>query len=650
MLEAAIKVARPSRPPGRLEADSAFLASLVQSSTDAIIGDDLQGMIGRWNAGAERLFGYAAGEAIGMPITALIPTDLRREAAEILARVRRGGGLEVFQTVRLAKNGRRIDVSVTIAPVRDRAGGVIGASQIVRDMTERKRADERQLRAAQQLQTIFDAAGESILIVDAEDGLCRHANPASAAIFGYAVEDLVGHGIEVVVADDPLYSADRAMELLLKASDSGGKIGVDWLFKAKDGRPIWGEVELRTAVINDRPSFLIVIRDVTGQRGIEQALRQSQKMEAIGQLTGGIAHDFNNLLAVIHGNLELIREKVRGDADLEDMTGDALSAADRGASLVHQLLAYARKQPLAPLVFRIEPVMAAIAAIAHRTLGGAIDVRSIIPPDLSLVRADPHQLENALLNLAVNARDAMPEGGKLVFEVANTEFDETYRLRRSDIQPGRYVRISVTDTGVGIPEANLDRVFEPFFTTKAAGAGTGLGLSMVYGFLKQSGGHLNLYSEVGVGTTVTLYLPAADSFEAMGQPSAAETAPAIGRGEVILVLEDDPMVRKFALRVLGGLGYATLEAADGAAALKILRDDARVDLLLTDVVLPNRMNGPTVAERALVLRPGLKVLFMTGYAPEAAAQNGLLHPGAQMLSKPFLKSELAAKVRDILGA
>jgi signal transduction histidine kinase len=394
---------------------------------------------------------------------------------------------------------------------------------------------------------------------------------------------------------------------------------------------VLGEVQFRRAFLDERLSVIAAVRDITEQRAMEQALRQSQKMEAVGQLTGGIAHDFNNLLAVIQGNLELIVEKIGGDAELADMTGDALAAADRGASLVRQLLAYARKQPLAPRVFRVDSVMASIAGIAQRTLGEAIEVRTIASADSWPVRADPHQLENALLNLAVNARDAMPEGGKLTLEVANKEVDEAYRVRHSDILPGRYVKICVTDTGVGIPEDILDRVLEPFFTTKASGAGTGLGLSMVYGFVKQSGGHLNIYSEVGVGTTVTLYLPAAERADDRAPTIAPHSTPVMSGAEVILVLEDDDMVRKFAVRVLASLGYRTLQAANGVEALRMLAAEGRVDLLLTDVILPNRMNGPAVAESARAL-------------------GGLLDPGAQMLGKPFLKSELWAKVREILGS
>jgi CheY-like chemotaxis protein len=330
------------------------------------------------------------------------------------------------------------------------------------------------------------------------------------------------------------------------------------------------------------------------------------------------------------------------------MIGDALRAAIRGGSLTHHLLAYSRQQPLAPKAVDIESLVLSVIELLKRTLGETVDIRANLASDLWLTRIDPHQLENALLNLAVNARDAMPEGGRLTIEAANTTLDETYAEQNFDVAPGQYVMLAISDSGAGIPADVLDRVMEPFFTTKPVGEGSGLGLSMVYGFVKQSGGHMKIYSEPGYGTSVRLYLPKAAGGDQTAEPEPAQIAAGDVGDELILVVEDDPMIRKLTVRVLNGLGYHTLEAADGPAAQTILDSGVAIDLLLTDVVLPKGVSGPDLAAKARHQNPTLRVLYMSGYTKNAIVHNSMLDEGVHLLTKPFPKAELARKVRELL--
>jgi PAS domain S-box-containing protein len=380
-----------------------------------------------------------------------------------------------------------------------------------------------------------------------------------------------------------------------------------------------------------------------------EAVRQLQKMEAIGQLTGGVAHDFNNLLQVIVGNLEIIRRTAGPDSTRVLRAVDiATDSARAGAAMTQRLLAFARRQPLDPKPLDVNVLVKGMSDLIQRALGETIEIEIVLGAGLWNAEADANELERAILNLAVNARDAMPEGGKLTVETSNSHVDDAYAALNPESSPGQYVLISITDTGTGMDAATMRQAFEPFFTTKPVGRGTGLGLSQVYGFVKQSGGHVRLYSEPNVGTTVRMYLPrlraAAAETPAAAPPVAAEG----GRQEVVLVVEDDDSVRSLSVEMLGELGYQVLEAPDGPRALQIL--DARDDiaLLFTDVVLPGGMTGAQVAARAKASHPNLQVLFTTGYARNAIVHHGRLDPGVQLLTKPFTFSDLAAKVRSIL--
>ena len=381
----------------------------------------------------------------------------------------------------------------------------------------------------------------------------------------------------------------------------------------------------------------------------EERLRQAQKMEVVGQLAGGVAHDFNNILAIIYGNLDLLDEALGDRPDLRQIVEHTMKAAGRGASLTHQLLAYSRLQPLDPRVLDVSKLIIDMTQLLERTLGETIEVQTKVPENLSKTLIDPHQLENALVNLAINARDAMPGGGKLMIEAQNTVLDSAYAEQHLEVIPGRYVVLAVTDTGTGMSKEIAERALEPFFTTKPTGQGTGLGLSMVYGFVKQSKGHIKIYSEEGHGTTVRLYLPVATSDREDSHVVADHSSLPLARAdEVVLVVEDDATVLRLAVQLLTQLGYQTLEARDGPEALAMLERNGRIDLLFTDVVLPKGMTGTVLAREAQRRRPQLKVLYMSGYTANAIVHHGVLDKGVHLLTKPFRKVELARKVRQVL--
>ncbi|HYD65381.1 response regulator [Azospirillum sp.] len=378
----------------------------------------------------------------------------------------------------------------------------------------------------------------------------------------------------------------------------------------------------------------------------EFALRQSQKLEAVGQLTGGIAHDFNNHLQVIGANLQLLRGRAL-DGDALSLVGNALAGVDRAATLAARLLAFARRQPLSPTVVNLGRVVQTMTDLLRRTLGESIEIETIVAGGLWNTSVDLSQLENAILNLAVNARDAMQGRGKLTIEAGNAELDEAYAARHAEVTAGQYVLVAVSDTGAGMPPDVLERVFEPFFTTKPAGEGTGLGLSMIHGFVKQSGGHVKIYSEVGQGTTVKIYLPRVKATE---QEQHARTAEVRGGTERVLVVEDDPDVRAAAVALVRSLGYRTIEATNAESALNLLESGARADLLFTDVVMPGSINTRDFARRAQEVCPDLRVLFTSGYTANAIVHHGRLDEGVSLLSKPYSREALATKLRHVLDA
>ena len=378
-------------------------------------------------------------------------------------------------------------------------------------------------------------------------------------------------------------------------------------------------------------------------------MRHAQKMDAVGQLTGGVAHDFNNILTVITGTIGILEEAVADQPDLAAIAKLIDEAAERGANLTKHLLAFARKQPLQPREVDVNALVLEAAKLLHPTLGENIEITPLLAEDAWTALVDPSQLTTAVLNLAINARDAMPNGGKLALETSNVFLDENYAGMHSEVAAGNYVMIAVSDTGTGIPPALLERVFEPFFTTKEVGRGTGLGLSMVFGFVKQSGGHVKIYSEEGHGTSVKIYLPRATGLH----QTAAEALVSVdieGGNETVLVVEDDTLVRRYVMTQIQSLGYTTLEAANASDALRIIDDAAAIDLLFTDVIMPGAMNGRQLVDEALKRRPGLKTLYTSGYTENAIVHHGRLDSGVLLLAKPYRKSELARMIRLALAS
>ena len=394
--------------------------------------------------------------------------------------------------------------------------------------------------------------------------------------------------------------------------------------------------------------FTVILHDVTLREQRVAQLRHAQGLQAVGQLTGGVAHDFNNLLAVIIGNLELAQDELEDAPEARELVARAIAASERGAALTARLLAFSRRQALEPKVVDLNKLVAGTTELLRRTLGETIEVETVTAGGLWRCKVDPAQVESVLLNLALNARDAMPGGGKLTIETANARLDDDYAAAHAEVTPGQYVMLAVTDNGTGMPAEVAERAFEPFFTTKDAGHGTGLGLSMIYGFVKQSEGHVKIYSEVGHGTTVRVYLPRSRAQESVvpDEPPVQEEEP--GSLETLLVVEDDADVRELAVNMLQSLGYVAVEAIDAESALAALDRRPEIVLLFTDVVLPGGTNGAELARQARKRRPDLKVLYTSGYTDNAIIHKGVLDEEADMINKPFRKAALARKIRGIL--
>ncbi|MBO1907776.1 PAS domain-containing protein [Microvirga sp. 3-52] len=528
------------------------------------------------------------------------------------------------------------------------------------ELAERRRAEQalRSLNETLEAQVAARTADRDrmwrlstdVMLVAGFDGTITATNPAWTTLLGWREEELLDSNFFDLVHPDDLESTRAEAGNLSQGITT---LRFDNRYRHKDGSYRW----LSWIAVPDVDLIHAVGRDVTPEkeaeetlRQTEEALRQSQKMEAVGQLTGGIAHDFNNLLTGIVGSLDLMQTRIaqgRTEA-VERYAKAAMSSAQRAAALTHRLLAFARRQPLAPKTVDVNKLAVSMEDLLRRTLGEAIQMEFVTAGGLWLTRCDAHQLESAILNLAINARDAMPGGGKLTIETCNTHLDRAYASLHPGVRHGQYVCVAVTDTGTGMPPDVIERAFDPFFTTKPIGQGTGLGLSMIYGFAQQSEGHARIYSEVGQGTTVKIYLPRFNgAVEEEAETAGLADAPRSEAGETVLVVEDEPVVRDLIVDVLKDLGYRPLEAVDGTSGLKMLQSSRRIDLLVTDVGLPG-MNGRQLADQAREHRPDLKVLFITGYAENAAVASGFLEHGMEMITKPFAVEALAIRIREMI--
>ena len=497
-------------------------------------------------------------------------------------------------------------------------------------------------------QLLIDAVTDYAIFMLDVAGHVVSWNPGAQRIKGYSSEEIIGQHFSRFYTED-----DRRLDIpgtALATAVRTGKYEAEGSRVRKDGSTFVANVVIN-AIRNPSGTLLgfsKITRDITEKKAFEDQLRQAQKMEAIGHLTGGVAHDFNNLLTVIMGNLEHLDRILPPAQPSQRIIAAALRGASRAAILTHRLLAFSRRQPLRPQLLSVNKLVANMSDLMHRTLGEAIFIETVLAGGLWSTLADSNQLENALINLAINARDAMPDGGKLTIETANTHLDDAYARMHDEVQPGQYVGIFVTDTGIGMSTETAAQAFDPFFTTKEIGQGTGLGLSQVYGFIKQSGGHVKIYSEVGDGTTVKLYLPRHRGAEDLTDDRQEAQRVPQGRSELVLVVEDDPDVRDYTVEMVGDLGYSVLSAPDGASALRLLDSNREVSLLFTDVGLPGGMNGRQLADQAQRRRPRLKVLYTTGYARNAIVHQGRLDPGVEVIFKPFTYSDLATRIRRVL--
>jgi PAS domain S-box-containing protein len=573
------------------------------------------------------------------------PGDRERVEHELeLARQERRAYDVEFQIVR--PDGSIRDIQAQGGMIFDAKEMPVRMRGTIQDITERKKAADELRKSERRFRALIENAPDMILLV-APDSTITFASPSIERIMGFKTADIVGRkGTEFVHPDD----ATALQDVHERVNTSPGySERIQLRFRHADGS--WHVLESTVHNLLADPAVSAIIincRDVTDRIATEAQLRQAQRMEAVGQLTGGIAHDFNNLLAVVLGNLEVLEERVAENPALTALVRPAAKAAERGAQLTGRLLAFSRKQALQPRVVNANELVRGMTELLRRTLGASISIEAVAGAGLWPCEVDPGQLETAILNLAINARDAMPEGGKLTIETANARLDDDYAAAQADVLPGHYVSVTVTDTGCGMSPQVLKHAFEPFFTTKEVGKGTGLGLSMVYGFIKQSGGHVTIYSEVGRGTTVRLYLPRLRPGTKADAPGAKPVANCYARGETVLVVEDDADVRSLAVALLADLGYRVLEAGTGAVALDLLKENSCINLLLTDVVLPGKLSGPRLATEAEKVAPGIKIVYMSGYTEQAFSHQGELVPGRFMLQKPFRRAELACKLREAL--
>jgi PAS domain S-box-containing protein len=647
-------------------ADRQNLATIVESSHDAIIAKTLDGTITSWNAGAERLYGYHSGEIVGRHAAILFPDGQQQTEAELMNRIALGERIDQNQVQRRRKDGTTINVSLTLSPITDSTGQITGVASISRDISERQRAEAM-------FRGLLEAAPDAIVGVTA-NGTIALINAQTEKLFGYRREELLGQSVDILVPErlrdrHPQQRARYFAHPRTRPMGAGAALAA----VRKDGSEFPAEISLSSLETDQGVIVSAAIRDVTErliaqaerERLITQAerdagerrLQHARRLESLGQLAGGVAHDFNNILAVIANYTELLIETLDTPAvDAADLAaarndlGQIARAAERATRLTKQLLAFGRRDITQAEVLVLNHVIGDVEQMLRRTLGEHIHLITQLDRQLWPVYADASQIEQILVNLAVNARDAMPGGGTLSIDTGNADLEPDDTCG-NNLEPGRYVRLRVSDTGTGMPPDVIERAFEPFYTTKPQGSGTGLGLATVYGIATAAGGDVHLYSEADIGTTITIWLPAVDA-----APDLTETTTETGTGttpgqppnETILLVEDEDALRQVASRILTSAGYHVLTANGGDQALHIVQTHPTpIDLLLTDVVMP-KMLGNEVAARIRAVRPDLPVLYMSGYAQPVLTENGTLPPGVTIVEKPFTSRELLDTIRTIL--
>ncbi|ANN76309.1 PAS domain S-box protein [Bordetella flabilis] len=613
------------------------------------------GVVLSWNAGARQLTGWDAVDIVGRHYSEAYeradqattdPTTLLDDAKCKSVVVRDG-----FMR---RKGGSQVRVSTTVDPVRDDDGTLLGFAFVSCDVADIDASDEALRRSEEQFQLLMRGVVDYAIYMLDRNGHVTTWNAGAERIKGYSREEILGSHFSRFYTDNDREAGVPAQAL--QAALREGRYEREAWRVRKDGTLFYAHVVIDPVFDpdNNHVGFAKVTRDITEKQAAKEelertqrALQQAQKLETIGKLTGGVAHDFNNLLQVIGGNLQLLASDIQDTDRAKKRLANAFSGVQRGAKLASHLLAFGRRQPLDPSVVNIRTFLRGFDDMLRRSLGEAIEVETIVAGGLWNTMIDAAQLENALLNLAINARDAMNGVGKLTIEIGNAYLDDAYARTHPEVKAGQYVMLAVTDTGSGMASDVMAQAVEPFFSTKPEGQGTGLGLSMVYGFVKQSGGHLALYSELGHGTTVRLYLPRSFEKEDVGGDSVP--IPIAGGSETILVAEDDEQVCTTVVELLRGLGYQVLRAGDGESAFAIIASGIKIDLLFTDVVMPGPLRSPDLARKAQERQPDMAVLFTSGYTQNAIVHGGRLDKGVELIAKPYTREDLARKVRHVIA-
>jgi PAS domain S-box-containing protein len=616
---------------------------LVQISEDAIVTVDAAQLITLFNPGAEKIFGYRAAEVLGKPLTMLLPERYRAMHERHVAAFGKSPDVLRAMNERGLIYGRRADGSEFPAEAsisKFEAAGERILTVRLRDVTERRATEER----LRQMAAIVEFSQDAIIGEDLS-GRIVSWNPGAEKLYGYAAAEAIGRDARMLLP--PTADHDEVGENLQRVQ-SGASSTQETVRLRQDGKPV--EVALTVSPILDREGKVAgaatIARDIRERKRLESQLQHAQKMEAVGRLAGGVAHDFNNLLSVIVGYGYLIQSSLPDGDPLRSAADEIMSASERAGSLTRQLLAFSRKQVMRPEIVDLNEILASIGKMLPRLIGEDVQIHMVPAPELRRIKVDPGQVEQVIMNLVVNARDAMPSGGQLTVETANVDFEEE-EARQHGVRAGSYVLLAVSDNGLGMDSETRARIFEPFFTTKEPGKGTGLGLATVYGIVSQSNGHIWVYSEPGSGTTFKIYFPSTAE-AATSAAASRKLEPALCGHETILLVEDESRLRELLMHVLHDRGYKVLSAGDGAEALLIAgRHAAPIDLLVTDVVMPG-MRGQVLAEKLTGQRPDLAVLYMSGYTDNALAHNGEMLQGAAFLQKPFTPDRVLRAVRRVL--
>jgi hypothetical protein len=645
-------------------AEAFFSSDFLETLPDAVVAVDRDGTIIQINSQAQELFGYLRDELIGQKVEVLVPESYRsqhhhhRQNFAAAPKTRRmGADLDLYGRRR---NGSQFPVEISLSPVSTENGTFVLSA--IRDISDRKRIAEELRRANEELHrrtaeqlgeyrsrlaSIIDSSDDAIIAKDL-DGIITSWNKGAERIYGYTPEETVGKHISFLV---PSERPDEIPGILQKIAQGETIQHYESARVTKDGRRL--DVSISVSPLRDAKGDIVgasaIARDITAQKRAESQLRQSQKMEAIGRLAGGVAHDFNNVLAIVNACAEFLRDRIDPAAEPSSYIENIKKATERGASLTRQLLAFSRSHEIQPRVLDLNERLKDIGKLLRPLMGDDVEILIVSKSPAAVVEADPGQLDQVVVNLAVNARDAMPNGGKFILETRAARFDEAFAEQHQDMAAGKYVVLAVSDTGNGMDEATVSRIFEPFFTTKEVGKGTGLGLSTVYGIVKQSAGHILVYSEPGHGTTFKIYLPCADHKIGIESKPEVEIVAPKRQGTTILLVEDDEIMRSLTRQLLQEHGYTVFDADDGKSALEWVESHpGQIDLLLTDVVM-RRMSGPELVERLSASHPNLQVVYMSGYTGELIAEREVLKRGITLLEKPFTRTALLNTIHTTLG-